>query len=83
MMDDPVAEIGGEYLSFHRSVNDEADARSRLIRLAENLFIQVENVGLKVFLKGQGVNCVSLVLAGIKIRLKQIGQYLIFVQIVE
>jgi len=67
MVHDPVAEVGGEYLAFHRLVYNEADTWSDFVTVLENFISKLKDVVLEVFLERQSVDGVALITPGIEI----------------
>ena len=72
MVHDPVAEICGKNLTFHRAINNKAYTWLWYIPIINNVITQIKKTTFKMLLKCQGVNGVTLVFTGIKVCREQI-----------
>ena len=81
MMHDAVPKISGKNFSPDRFFDHKANALSNFIFSVDNVVVQSKQFFLIVNLKSQGIGCLTLVFARIKIGAEQIKHKLLIVRI--
>ena len=77
MVDNPVAEIGGENFAFYRFVYDKSNAPPGLVIPFKNVIAQMDEAAFVMKLKRQSIVGISLVPAGIVICQEKVVEKLI------
>ena len=75
MMDDPVAEIAGEYLALDRFVHDEGDAFADFVPSGNDLVIELNELRFVVELEGKRVRRAPLVAPAFVVGFEKFGEF--------